>query len=173
MASSSGNRPERVKVLDPNFATVVTGWYEDLLSDNSDVEPDENVFFQVIMNLKANRNQVTDDEIIPLGRVSNVVREDQEDMESDSDVENGNKNIQKYFRGKNRFEWCSQEPTRIVRIPSHNIIRLPGTRTGITEDEKANLVIFFHIMLPENMCNLIVTWTKRKLRPCVMNIRAK
>ncbi|KAL3278079.1 hypothetical protein HHI36_013423 [Cryptolaemus montrouzieri] len=44
MASSGGNMPERVNVLDSDIATVVTGWYEDLLSDNSDLDPHENVF---------------------------------------------------------------------------------------------------------------------------------
>ncbi|KAF5273543.1 hypothetical protein FQR65_LT17134 [Abscondita terminalis] len=50
---------------------------------------------------------------------------------SDDEVENVPQNFQKakkYFYGKNRYKWSDQEPTRNVRNPARNILRLPQTR---------------------------------------------
>ncbi|KAK9752458.1 hypothetical protein QE152_g4181 [Popillia japonica] len=46
----------------------------------------------------------------------------------DSDVSDPGK---KYMYGKNRYKWAATEPTRNVRTPAHNILKLPGNRNAL------------------------------------------
>ncbi|KAL3286956.1 hypothetical protein HHI36_001442 [Cryptolaemus montrouzieri] len=98
MASSNGYRPERVNVLDPNFATVVTGWYEDLLSDNSDVEPEENMFSPSDHESESEQEpRYAVDEIIPLGKVSTVVSEGQVDREKGTSISSNQRTLRSAY----------------------------------------------------------------------------
>ena len=71
------------------------------------------------------------------------------------------KKKENFWFGKNRFKWSKAEPTRNVRTPARNMVILPRTRL-IVNDSKDSLE-FFNKLFSDEMYNLIVTWTNKKL----------
>ncbi|KAK9708169.1 hypothetical protein QE152_g27385 [Popillia japonica] len=102
----SWNR-KTVNVTDPNFEECVLRWF-----DESDVE-----FSDQDRDSASNIS------------IENAIASDHEtamiETGEDSDVSDPGK---KYMYGKNRYKWAATEPTRNVRTPAHNILKLPGNR---------------------------------------------
>lgn len=105
MASAS----KRVRFGDRDFESVVTGWLDEIESDYSDIEEDE-------------QDPTYQDS-------EESADEDLEALERNNDEQETNAPGKKAYYGKNRYKWSACAPIRNVRTPKHNIIsHLPGLK---------------------------------------------
>lgn len=156
MATSS----KRISVLDPDFEKIVTQWYEDIETDNSDTETDANVYQESEHETASEQEHSdSDDDLECIPDNHNVI--ESEDEITDTDDNTITKKKQNNFYGKNRYKWSKKEPTRNVRVPAHNIIRLPVARVDV--DDETNPLLFFNKLFCNEMCDLIIRWTNKKL----------
>lgn len=90
---------------------------------------------------------------------------DTEISESDNeDTCDSNNRCSQYYYGKNRFKWSSIEPTRNVKTPSHNIVRLPAVRSFAKLPDIADLQSYWSLLFTDEMLQNIITWTNIKIR---------
>ena len=158
---------KKVNVFDENFEKTVLEWYNEIDEENSDIEPDESILID--SDHESESEQELSDSDDPEYNV-----EGEYNLESDNETEdlidntptlNANNDQRKkkenFWFGKNRFKWSKAEPTRNVRTPARNMVILPRTRL-IVNDSKDSLE-FFNKLFSDEMYNLIVTWTNKKL----------
>ncbi|XP_047531408.1 piggyBac transposable element-derived protein 4-like [Vanessa atalanta] len=158
MASSSRNK-RSVNIVDENAASVISDWLENWEEDADDEEKEED-FSSYVPNDVLSDNE--DAEYIPSDHNTDSEESATSDVASDVDHETAVSDISHYYYGKNRFKWSSNPPTRNVRTPSHNILRLPSIRRN-NNSEVLDPVDAFRLIFDDRMMEIILHWTNKKL----------
>lgn len=150
----SWNR-KTVNVTDPNFEECVLRWFDESDVEFSDQDRDS------ASNISIENAIASDHETA--SELSGNESDDQDAMQvietgEDSDVSDPGK---KYMYGKNRYKWAATEPTRNVRTPAHNILKLPGNRNALPTIEalKAWQQIF-----SQDILDIVVYYTNLKIQ---------
>lgn len=145
----------KVKSTDPNFEETVQRWFDECDSDFSDQDCDSE-------SNSATGNPITSDHETA-SELSDNESDDQDDMQAIESEEESDASVpsKKYFYGKNRFKWSTTEPTRNVRTPAHNILKLPGNKNALPKIEplEAWQKIFSHDIL-----DIVVHYTNLKIQ---------
>lgn len=152
---ASGRVPDSVSIGDPDFEAKINRMLESLDSDVEISDQDEGDEAEV-------SEHDTDSEIE--GDWEQVTRNKKSDNGSeDSTSTDNDDDLQNYFYGKNRFKWSSKEPSRKVRTPAHNILRLPAIRIPQNERDNFEPLTAWELIYDESMLQSILTWTNQKL----------
>lgn len=125
-------------VNDSRFEENVLNELNDLESDFSD-EEDQNV--EVNAALESEHDTTSEVEA------------------SDDERESQDQNDDRFFISRNNFRWSKVEPRRNVRNPAHNILRI-GNRRCLQNQNEVNV---WDTFFTEDMLNIILEWTNKKL----------
>lgn len=147
--SSAGVPSTSVHEGDANYEETLLKWYNELNSDESDID-----------------NDVDDDFAIESEHDTNSDQSENSDDENNTPEPNGRKNMQNYI-GKNRFKWSATEivPTR-GRTLQHNIVlQLPGLKQiSRALGSFARPIEVWNLLFSEGMLEHLVQWTNVKIR---------
>lgn len=177
MATSKPGTSKRVNVFDSDFENQAMLWFEEINSDNSDIEAEENVCIESDHE-SASEQEASGDEqdYLPSDNENdNVVLGDSDTSDSEasnseaSGANKKNKSKQKYIYGKNRCKWSTSEPVRKIRTQAHNIIRLPSSRLAV--EDKTDPKSFFNQLFSAEMYNLVIEHTNKKLENMRQNYK--
>lgn len=158
MASNSRNI-RSINTLDENAPSVISNWLEHLEESAEDEEKEEDIASHVPNDMFSDDE---DAEYIPSDHNTDSEESATSDatceLEGDTDISD----IPNYYYGKNRFKWSSNQPSRNVRTPSHNILRLPSIRRN-NNSELLDPVDAFQLIFDDRMMEIMLHWTNKKL----------
>lgn len=178
MDPKPGTYRQTINPLENDFAEIAIGWLDELDSDLSETGDD---FAEEIAH--SDHNTVSEES------AGNEGRNSDEDAEvggenSGQDAEAGGSQrkrrpstsseqesseeeqlvVKRYAYGKNRMKWALTAPTRNVRTPQHNILKLPTLRGAARLVESATPQEIWNTMFDSQMIAMVVQWTNVKLR---------
>lgn len=150
----SANR-KRIKTTDPNFEECVQKWIEECDSDCSDLDgdPDSNI---TVENVVSSDHETASE----LSGDDSDYQEEMQITESEDDEDTTEPGT-KYFYGKNRYKWAAAEPTRNVRTPAHNLLKLPGNKNA---SSKIVPLEAWQTIFSQDMLDTVVRYTNLKIQ---------
>lgn len=149
--------PVRVRFTDPNVEGTLQRWLDESDEEFSDQEGD-------LESIISTENFITSDHETASELSFNA--SDVDDQEKIQDIENEEESdttepLKKYFYGKNRYKWAATEPRRNVRIPAHNILKLPGNKNALP---KIDPVTAWQQIFSEDILHIVVHYTNLKIQ---------
>ncbi|CAH1979595.1 unnamed protein product [Acanthoscelides obtectus] len=152
----NGN-PNRVRFTDPNFEETVQRWFEECDEDFSDqdADPESNITSE---NAITSDHETTSE--LSYSASDDDGREETQVIESEEDSETSEP-VNRYFYGKNRYKWAATEPTRNVRTPAHNILKLPGNKNALPSIEPVDA---WRKIFSDDILDIVVHYTNLKIQ---------
>ncbi|CAH2000010.1 unnamed protein product [Acanthoscelides obtectus] len=146
--------PNRVRFTDPNFEETVQRWFEECDEEFSDpdADPESNI---------TSENTITSDHETGSELSYSASDDDGQDVTESGEDSETSEPVKKYFYGKNRYKWASTEPTRNVRTPAHNILKLPGNKNALPNIEPVNA---WRKIFSEDILDIVVHYTNLKIQ---------
>lgn len=175
MSRKTGTWP--IKLNDPNFHEKVQAVLDEIGSDVSDIDCSDQEDGECILSNHDTNSCVSCDSEDGGENNSSMV-DTTEDSESDD------AGRQKNYYGRNRFKWSVVEPSRNVRTPAHNKLKIPSLRADLRGKTCMEPIDVWSLIFSDEMVNNVVRWTNTKidvvrqryadpaksdLRPCTVN----
>ncbi|XP_049961626.1 piggyBac transposable element-derived protein 4-like [Schistocerca serialis cubense] len=149
----SGNPgPSFVRTDDSNFEEKLSRIIDEVGSDISDFD------FSYVKD-----GDIIHSEHDSESSVSGESESDEERYEGESDSDEEEERAGKYFYGRNRSKWSAVQPNRHVRIPTHNILKIPALRHKFRGQSQIDPLTAWSYIFSDDMLNEILTGTNEKL----------
>ncbi|KAJ8970593.1 hypothetical protein NQ314_001126 [Rhamnusium bicolor] len=134
-----------VKFSDPNYEEQLLKWYDESLSDFSDIQDECNEEFHINTIQSPKKKDGVDE------------GNRQEDIDEE---------VPTYYYGKSRFKWSSKPAVsnRGRRLQENIVVHLPGLRSSAKVlERKASPLKIWEFIFTEEICNIVLQWTNHKI----------